>query len=189
MKDYILSQLINGRFLLGYALSLVLGGGEDFSTLINGGRSVSYQRISYRSKNTPTSQPIFVSSLTGSGFPSRDGRGVSESEICDGNWHHIGIVQYGTGYIGMYFDGEYLSKTRESNPVDFGKNKGTGVLSELNGDNNSWSTGYFDDICLLGGQALWEEETNFDVPKYYLGNPICNLYENDNNVYGIHKNE
>ena len=130
MKDYILSQLINGRFLLGYALSLVLGGGEDFSTLINGGRSVSYQRISYRSRNTPTSQPIFVSSLTGSGFPSRDGRGVSESEICDGNWHHIGIVQYGTGYIGMYFDGEYLSKTRESNPVDFGKNKGTGVLSE-----------------------------------------------------------
>ena len=105
----------------------------------------------------------------------------------DYGWHHIGCVQDGNGYILVFFDGMLLGKFDEPNYVDLGKARGTGILSVLNGDNNSWSIGYFDDICLIGGEALWDSD--FEPPKIYLGSPLYNLYNNEDDMYGIRNNE
>ena len=142
------------------------GATNAFCCLLNGGRALSYQRISYRHNGESYKQPCYISPSDGSGVPPSNSISISDSEMQDGNWHHIAVTQDGLGYIRIFFDGECILTRTESNNVDWGATEGTGILSELNGAENSYSCGYFDDICLIGGKALWT--ANFTPPSNYL---------------------
>ena len=141
-------------------------GSNSYAALLSGGRAIGYQRVYYRFNGYSEKQPGYISSNIGSGVPSNGSVNVSDSQMCDGNWHHVAVTADGTGIIRTFYDGTQIRQDTESNNIDWGATVGTGILGELRGDGNAYACGYFDDICLISGEALWTED--FTPPTGYL---------------------
>ena len=154
---------------------------HPFACLLSGGRAFGYQRISWRHNSSSSQQPCYISPSDANGVPPNNVSSIPDSTLMNGSWHHVAVTQDGSGYIRVFFDGEKINERTESNNVDWGANVGTGIFSELNGSGNSGSAGYFDDICLIDGEALWTED--FIPPDNYLGVHVTYAYLSNNKLY------
>lgn len=132
---------------------------DPYGTLINGGRVVSYQRLS------TSCSTVGPNIITTGGWPT-----ANVHNMLDYNkWYHIAFVKHSKTSYSIYING----KREWTGPVDNPNQKwdfatrGMGILTEYNGDNNSSISGKLYDMTFIRGKDLWNTET-FTLPTDYV---------------------
>lgn len=136
-------------------------GSFGYATLMNGNRANRYQRLSIFYENSPTYNIYYSHSnpnLVATHKP------IPDSEIMDGNWHHVAFTHDDNSTIYTFYDGQLIKTEQETENIDW---QNTILFTEGAGDNNAWSKGYFDDFTFILNECRWTQD--FTPPSVYLG--------------------
>ena len=154
-----------------WIMPLNANGRFGYATLFNGNRARRYQRLSVFYENDPN-RNIYYSHQSSTVYEHSE-KPLPAYEIMDGNWHHVAFTHDDNSMIYTFYDGELIKTEQETEDIDWRQMR---VLVEGNGDNNSWSTGYYDDITFIKGRTLWTED--FEPPTYLIGKPSSVILNN-----------
>jgi hypothetical protein len=154
-----------------WIMPLNANGRFGYATLFNGNRARRYQRLSVFYENDPN-RNIYYSHQSSTVYEHSE-KPLPASEIMDGNWHHVAFTHDDNSTIYTFYDGELIKIEQETEDIDWRQMR---VLLEGNGDNNSWCTGYYDDITFIKGRTLWTED--FKPPTYLIGKTSSTLLNN-----------